>query len=506
MSGTTQEQNYKEKALAIQNLQQSKQRVEDEDLAPFFSLQKSQVLHEAKIFSDTPLDTRKCCSVLTELLCLISQGETFTNEEVTPVFFGCTKLFQSNDPNLRRLLYLVLQELSKMQEQAWVVIASLEKDINSNIDLFRANALRVHSKVIDNNMLEQRSRLFRQAIVNKNEHISSSALCAGIRLYDKIDKNSNSNKDVIKRWVNEVKDSCKSNKSMVSFHGLNLLYKINSNDKQAIIRLVSSMIVNPPESTYAKCLLIRYCFNCIKAVSNKSDPPKRFLNFIKEQIKNYKNPMIMFEAAKALSHLPKVTDNDLIMSMNVLQEFLNSTRSIQRFAAVRALTDIVNKNNNILTPSCIVDLEQLITDPNRNIATLSITTLLKTTAEYSIDRLLNSITDFMTEISDELKIILIDSINNVCEKFPNKYECLLSFLSMALREEGGFIYKSKIVDCMLILMNKLQRAKEFGLDSLCEFIEDCEYPQLSVRILHLIGQLASKLCVVILLLSLLYNI
>ena len=34
-----------------------------------------------------------------------------------------------------------------------------------------------------------------------------------------------------------------------------------------------------------------------------------------------------------------------------------------------------------------------------------------------------------------------------------------------------------------------------GLDNLCEFIEDCEYPSLSVRILNLIGQLGTKFSV-----------
>ena len=72
-------------------------RGEDDDLSPFYQLQKSQVLHEAKAFNETPLDSRKCCSVLTELLCLLSQGETLSKEEGTTLFFAVTKLFQSSD-------------------------------------------------------------------------------------------------------------------------------------------------------------------------------------------------------------------------------------------------------------------------------------------------------------------------------------------------------------------------------------------------------------------------
>lgn len=314
-------------------------------------------------------------------------------------------------------------------------------------------------------MLEQRARLFRQAIVNKNDHIASAALCAGIRMYSQ-------NKDVVKRWQNETREATKSSSKMVSFHALHLLYKMHSNDRNAVRRLVTSMINRPPESPLARCLLIRYAFSCI-ATGNVDSKSNQILEFIKDQIKQYKNPMVMFEAAKCLCNLPNSTEQDLTIAMNVLQEFLNSPRPIQRFAAVRALSTIVNRFNNILSPSCTVDLEHLITDGNRNIATLAITTLLQTTAEYSIDRLLSSITEFMAEIADELKIVLVTAIERVCKKFPKKYESLLNFLSMALREEGGYTYKNKIVDCMLILMKQkdMNRAKEFGLDSLCEFIE-----------------------------------
>lgn len=49
-------------------------------------------------------------------------------------------------------------------------------------------------------------------------------------------------------------------------------------------------------------------------------------------------------------------------------------------------------------------MEQLITDQNRSIATLAITTLLKTGAEASIERLMKQIGTFVNEISDEFKV------------------------------------------------------------------------------------------------------
>ncbi len=63
--------------------------------------------------------------------------------------------------------------------------------------------------------------------------------------------------------------------------------------------------------------------------------------------------------------------------------------------------------------ACNTDLEALITDQNRSIATLAITTLLKTGNESSVERLMKQISTFMSEISDEFKIVVVDAIRQV---------------------------------------------------------------------------------------------
>lgn len=62
--------------------------------------------------------------------------------------------------------------------------------------------------------------------------------------------------------------------------------------------------------------------------------------------------------------------------------------------------------------ACNLDLENLITDPNRSIATLAITTLLKTGAESSVERLMKQIASFVSEISDEFKIVVVQVRND----------------------------------------------------------------------------------------------
>ena len=53
---------------------------------------------------------------------------------------------------------------------------------------------------------------------------------------------------------------------------------------------------------------------------------------------------------------------------------------------------------------------------SRSIATLAITTLLKTGTEGSVDRLMKQISSFMNEIADEFKIVVVKAIRQVSKE------------------------------------------------------------------------------------------
>lgn len=121
--------------------------------------------------------------------------------------------------------------------------------------------------------------------------------------------------------------------------------------------------------------------------------------------------------------------------------------------------------------ACNLDLENLITDSNRSIATLAITTLLKTGSESSVDRLMKQISSFVSEISDEFKVseedgsrpifalfssspfaldrlkpslcdvlalrqvVVVQAISALCQKYPRKHSVMMNFLSNMLRDD-----------------------------------------------------------------------
>eukprot|EP01102_Stenamoeba_stenopodia_P007090 TRINITY_DN1980_c3_g1_i1.p1 TRINITY_DN1980_c3_g1~~TRINITY_DN1980_c3_g1_i1.p1 ORF type:complete len:879 (-),score=208.25 TRINITY_DN1980_c3_g1_i1:193-2829(-) len=465
----------------MMNPRQDGKKDDDEfEAMPFQGIDKSLVLQEKRIFNETPLNPRKCCHLLTKILYLLAQGETFTTNEATDLFFAVTKLFQSKDIILRRIVYQVLKELSVFAEDVIIIISSLTKDMNSKTDLYKANSIRVLCKILtDVSLLGQGERYLKQAIVDKEPYVASAALVSGTHLLQTV-----SNTDLVKRWFSEIQDATKSKSPMVQYHALGLLYQLKQHDRLAVSKLVTTMTRSSVRSPYAHCLLIRFT----SQVLNEEGPENRDRSLLEylDSCLRHKTDMVEFEAARAICNLKDVTARELTPAISVLQLFLSSPKPTLRFAATRTLNKVAITHPLAVTV-CNLDLENLITDSNRYIATLSITTLLKTGSEVSIDRLMKQIANFMSEISDEFKIVVVDAIRSLCLKFPQKYRSLMNFLSTILREEGGFEYKKTIVETILTVINDVPNAKEVGLSHLCEFIEDCEYTFLSTKILHLLG-------------------
>jgi len=450
----------------------------EEDISPWADVRKNLVMQESRLFQAAQLNAAKCTMVLTKVLYLLNTGETFSNEEAVDLFFAVTKLFQSPDVHLRRMVYLIIKELKVESDSSLIVVSCLSKDMTSKHDLFRANSIRVLAKVMDASMVAQMERFLKQALVDKNPFIMASTLCAGQNMF-KIAP------DVIRRWLAEIQEALNSKSRMVQYHALALLYRVKQHDKLAISKVVTALARSQQtsHSPMAQCLHIRLTANVLATTPGPLNP--ELLKYLNDCLHN-KHFMVMYEAARAIVRLEQIQAVQCVPAVSVLQELLLSQVPVQRFCAVRTLSEIVVRFPLIVSP-CVGELEQLISDPNRNIATLAITTLLKTGVEANVDRLIKSIGGFMVEISDEFKIVLVEAIRALAIKFPHKHPTLLNFLQASLREEGGFKFKKTIVDSMMTILGAIPEAVELALEHFCEFIEDSEFPELSVKILHVLG-------------------
>ncbi len=160
--------------------------------------QDCKVFNDARFVKDHP---KRCCALITKLLYLLTQGQGL-GADSAQVFFGVTKLFQSTDGNLRRMVYLFLKEVAESTDSGDIIIVvqSLVKDMFNDVPLYKGNAIRVLSRIVDAGMLGQVERYFKQSIVDRDEFVSSAALVSSLLLA----RSRAGCGDAIARWSSEV--------------------------------------------------------------------------------------------------------------------------------------------------------------------------------------------------------------------------------------------------------------------------------------------------------------
>ncbi|KAL9184124.1 hypothetical protein ACHAXT_002210 [Thalassiosira profunda] len=482
---------------------------------PYERLEKAAVLQDARIFHDSILvreNPRKCCVILSQILYLQNgpkSASKLSHEEATELFFAATKLFvDAEDASLRRLVYLFIKEMRPLCDPSDVIIVTscLTKDMTCDVGLYRANAIRALVDIIDSAMLGSIERYIKQAIVDEDRQVSNAAIVSASHLFGQ----SQDNATIVRRWVNEVQEMLVkqtgrgrvSNEDMVQANALRLLCQMKGHDRLGMAKVLqkfSAIAGSGIRSPMAIVILIRLCGKLlhdemstahasVAEMKNMSPLCKIGFDFLDGSL-GHRDPMIAYEAAKTYCLLPVETHN-LSRAMECFRQMLLSDRPAERFAAVRTLSKVAEHPRAVAL--CNEGLEHCVDDSNSQIATLAVGVLLKTGTETTVDRMLGKIATLITEMPDEFKIKMLDSLEGLCLKYPAKHRSIVAFLAGVLREEGGFEFKLGVVNTVVSLMGQMPETTEGSLLHLCETIEDCEYTYVVVRCLHVIAELGPK--------------
>lgn len=384
---------------------------------------------------------------------------------------------------MRLLLYLAIKELSRFAQDIMMVTSSLIHDINS-VPQYRAEALRALGTVVDPTMISGIERLFKQTMsADKNSSVISSVFCTAIHLY-------RCNEEVIRRWSPEINAATQAvtPRTTSCFHALGLLYLIKQHDRVALRKLVQSF-QGGTSHVLAVVLSLRIYTTLLASDTSLVIDLKPFLRL------RGKNEIVALEAARIICRHYSLYPNDIVFAISTLQLFLSSKNSVQKFSALRILNEFASSHHSAceLVATCNAELEGLIADNNRSVAALAVTTLLKTGKEASVESLISQIEDHFEDIGDEFRTSIIQAVHTLGAKFPAKIEALLSFLGSTLREEGDFRYKSAAVAAVSDIASSHPKAKYNALLHLCDFIEDSEYPALTSKVLHLLGDESCKI-------------
>jgi coatomer protein complex subunit gamma len=126
---------------------------------------------------------------------------------------------------------------------------------------------------------------------------------------------------------------------------------------------------------------------------------------------------------------------------------------------------------------------------NRSVASLAISTLLKTCNEDSVQKLLKQISHYLPDLGLDFKIETIQSTALLYHRLPQKADVLLKFLTDCLKEEGNVQFRESVVDTIIEICPS---QREVALMILAEHIEDCEHAHLQTKIINFLAEEGPK--------------
>lgn len=108
-----------------------------------------------------------------------------------------TKFFHSHYPTLCWMCYLIIKEISYIDEDIIIITSSLTKDMTRKEDGHQGPVIHALCQITDSTMLQSTERYMNQAIMDKVPSVSSSSLVSSLHLLK-------CSFDVVKVWVNEA--------------------------------------------------------------------------------------------------------------------------------------------------------------------------------------------------------------------------------------------------------------------------------------------------------------
>lgn len=474
-------------------------------------------------FNESPVNPKKCRSLLAKLYKLIinstSSEPVFKPQEATSLFFSISKLFQHQDnDSLRQYVYLVIKELATMSDDILMATASIMKDIQSSDSIIKPNAIRSLIRVLDSSTALTAERLLKSSIISSNNDISSAALVSSYHLLkisdqtckrlinetmETVDSKKNSNKlptnippvDLNNEQQEKFQYLRVPNNHMSQYHALGLAYDLKKNDDMGLLKLIKQCDPTLVDNAFARMEILRLCSKLVERDHNKIELIVPYLEWALTGTSS--NNFLVLEACKIILKLKYKPFYSIVVER--LTYLINDRSISSKFSAVRLISKYCHLFEADLAKKIGSDIEVLVNSANKSISTYAITTLLKIGDSDNIESLINTLK--VNCISDDFKIIIIDSLSKLISRFP---KVITDFLLDSLRShDGSNILKNKVVDCIAELfkedeINVISLSESFKIDvleSLCDFIEDCEYTDVLSRVIYILGEYGSRISV-----------
>ena len=451
-------------------------------------MRKEIELQNSSVFNDKNIKTQECINILVNLIYLLNQGETFTEQEKENLFFSVSKLLHSANYSLRRLIFLFVKHLNWWQN-SFILTGSLITEINKSEELLKPNCFRLLGQIIDMSSVSVVERLLKVAISNQNADIASSAMICTLFMVFK-------GFNVAKSWISEISDKLTSSigqENLLTFHTLLLLKQIKENDKLFLIKIYTKLAENSNiKSQFAKCQLIRFVSEIMRKEELETNTINCFNAFLERCIYSFEES-IKIEGCRAILASTKTKASLQSIAMAALCDLITTSKKVVKFAVLRTIDKFIGKYASTLAMEIFVELEKTIEDSNMNssIKAIALSIFLKISQGLSNDRLEKMFKSFIEQyptFKEDFKKEVIVISKGISRENTAKNSLYYNFFCSLFKLDSNAATKLEILDALIWFIYNDKNLKIQTIFFLAEFISDCQYEVVKIRILNLLGK------------------
>jgi coatomer protein complex subunit gamma len=446
------------------------------------------VVQNVAIFNQKSINPIECIETLIDLTYLINQGHVFSPNEQETIFFSVTKLLNSQNEPLKRVVFLFLAHWNIDPNTGFILTGHLGSFIQGSNNMLKVNSFRLLGRVIDVNNISMLERYIKNCISGKQVDVSSSSiLCT----YDITLKGN----QVAKSWIGEINDrlnSTLSDSNLLAFHTLLLLKEIKGSDKLYLLKTYLN-ICSSVKSQFANCQLIRYVGDLlIKGEVEDKKQQQQLLTFLENSCLRHHNDSIILEAVRVILKIPNCKEKMVLTALDTLKQLLSSFRKAVAYGALKTLDEIALKFSSIAL-DIFIDLEKILETSSNNISfkALALSIFLKVSkslSESRLERMLKTITEQYTLFKEDFKKEIVFICKSISQTNPTKYFTYFNFFSNLVKLDAAESTKLEIINAIHWFIINVKEYRRMGLIALGEYIEDCKFETLKTKIILILGE------------------
>jgi coatomer protein complex subunit gamma len=466
---------------------------EDESITQYTTLTKQDVILESQVFNDKVFNAKRCQQVLTKLLYLFDKGEKFTDDEMSGLFFSLTKLVQSEDSSIKHLLYMTIRFM-KDTPSFCMITSSITKDVNSNNDRIKANALRMLPLVIESQNPLQLERTLKMSLVNKNSHVCQCALQASCEIIKVMP-------DVVKKCSEEIHQLLMNNKDHdIQYKAFILIQTLKQGDQVSFIKTLNAMISNSPQYGELTLVYLIRALGSLLGVGGLSSSSgnvieqkagSTYIQFLEDCISK-ESKAVMLEAARILVQIKSLENKRLKNLVHKLTDLLSTEKETYVYSALRVFNDLLKNPLRLALFNNFEEIRNMLGSKNKAVVSMSISILVKISTPENLESLLGQIYDLIDDLPSFVKYEIIDNAILALKKNPKTMTSIMKFLTNCLKDKGDVEFKAVITKAVGLVSDLDDAIRVQTLDFFSEYIEDSQNTDITLSMIDIIGKLLLK--------------